>query len=201
MLRKRRGYETTTLRSLTIDPTHSHSTPTQPKREPTPANLPSFLALIFHPLSPVRESACTSWEHCMNRDPSIVSFTKVSAEVVAGVLGGFVDTLSWRSLVSFPVTYTRVPPGTAEERVCGLGEEEADHGAHPPAPPLTCSVIVIRTLPVDRHLDQFDPPDRSKEKPTGPSTPRWIIILGLSPIQFDKSGVWESLPRPRPRRR
>jgi hypothetical protein len=181
MLRKRRGYETTTLRSLTIDPTHSHSTPTQPKREPTPANLPSFLALIFHPLSPVRESACTSWEHCMNRDPSIVSFTKVSAEVVAGVLGGFVDTLSWRSLVSFPVTYTRVPPGTA--------------------PPVTCSVIVIRTLPVDRHLDQFDPPDRSKEKPTGPSTPRWIIILGLSPIQFDKSGVWESLPRPRPRRR
>jgi hypothetical protein len=35
----------------------------------------------------------------MNRDPSVVSFTKVGAEVVAGVLGGFVDTLSWRSLV------------------------------------------------------------------------------------------------------
>lgn len=36
----------------------------------------------------------------MNRDPSVVSFTKVGAEVVAGVVGGFVDALSWRSLVS-----------------------------------------------------------------------------------------------------
>lgn len=35
----------------------------------------------------------------MNRDPSVVSFTRVGAEVIAGVVGGFVDTLSWRSLV------------------------------------------------------------------------------------------------------
>ncbi|KAH8080784.1 Di-sulfide bridge nucleocytoplasmic transport domain-containing protein [Filobasidium floriforme] len=49
---------------------------------------------------PAMESACQEWEHCMNRDPSVVSFTKVGAEVVAGVVGGFVDALSWRSLMA-----------------------------------------------------------------------------------------------------
>lgn len=68
----------------------------------------------------------------MNRDPSIVSFTKVSAEVVAGVLGGFVDTLSWRSLVSprLHTTFSRVAvfPGVGEagERERGSGRDKVD---------------------------------------------------------------------------
>jgi hypothetical protein len=41
----------------------------------------------------------------MDRDPSVVSFTKVGAEVVAGVVGGFVDALSWRSLVSLCLSF------------------------------------------------------------------------------------------------
>lgn len=35
----------------------------------------------------------------MNRDPTVVGHAKVGAEMFAGVISGFVDELSWKTIV------------------------------------------------------------------------------------------------------
>jgi hypothetical protein len=98
----------------------------------------------------------------MNRDPSVVSFTKVGAEVVAGVVGGFVDALSWRSLVS-PCLSLLFLEGreckrkTADVRLYGLMDVLTFVGTIDGA---------VRIVPVDDHLDQFYPLERTEETPT-----------------------------------
>jgi hypothetical protein len=36
----------------------------------------------------------------MNRDPTVIGHAKVGAEMFAGVISGFVDELSWKTIVS-----------------------------------------------------------------------------------------------------
>jgi len=43
---------------------------------------------------------CAKWEMCMNRDPAAVGRAKVSAELIAEVVNGFVEPISWKTLVS-----------------------------------------------------------------------------------------------------
>lgn len=38
----------------------------------------------------------------MNRDPSVIGRAKVSAELLAEVVNGFVEPISWKTLVSLP---------------------------------------------------------------------------------------------------
>jgi hypothetical protein len=98
----------------------------------------------------------------MNRDPSVVSFTKVGAEVVAGVVGGFVDALSWRSLVS-PCLSLLFLEGreckrkTADVRLYGLMDVLTFVGTIDGA---------VRIVPVDDHPDQLDPLERTEETST-----------------------------------
>jgi hypothetical protein len=42
---------------------------------------------------------CASWQTCMNRDPTIVGRAKVGAEMIAEVINGFVEPISWKTLV------------------------------------------------------------------------------------------------------
>jgi hypothetical protein len=42
---------------------------------------------------------CANWETCMNRDPTIVGRAKVGAELIAEVVNGFVEPISWKTLV------------------------------------------------------------------------------------------------------
>jgi hypothetical protein len=42
---------------------------------------------------------CATWETCMNRDPTIVGRAKVGAEMIAEVVNGFVEPISWKTLV------------------------------------------------------------------------------------------------------
>ena len=42
---------------------------------------------------------CGEWETCKNRDPTEVRRAGVVASLIAEVINGFVDPLSWRSLV------------------------------------------------------------------------------------------------------
>ena len=51
---------------------------------------------------PAMLSQCSAWEACMNRDPSVIGRAKVSAELLAEVVNGFVEPISWKTLVSFP---------------------------------------------------------------------------------------------------
>lgn len=43
---------------------------------------------------------CANWETCMHRDPSVVGRAKVGAEMLAEVVNGFVEPISWKTLVS-----------------------------------------------------------------------------------------------------
>ena len=42
---------------------------------------------------------CSTWEVCMNRDPTTIGRAKVSAELIAEVINGFVEPISWKTLV------------------------------------------------------------------------------------------------------
>lgn len=42
---------------------------------------------------------CGAWETCMNRDPTVVGRAKVGAELIAEVINGFVEPISWKTLV------------------------------------------------------------------------------------------------------
>jgi hypothetical protein len=55
--------------------------------------------LCTQPL-PAMAHQCASWETCMNRDPTTVGRAKVGAETIAEVVNGFVEPISWKTLVS-----------------------------------------------------------------------------------------------------
>ncbi|KAF6765928.1 nuclear membrane protein [Ephemerocybe angulata] len=42
---------------------------------------------------------CANWETCMNRDPTTIGRAKVSAELIAEVINGFVEPISWKTLL------------------------------------------------------------------------------------------------------
>jgi len=41
---------------------------------------------------------CSEWEMCMNRDPTKVGRTRIGAELIAEVLNGFVEPITWKTL-------------------------------------------------------------------------------------------------------
>ena len=45
---------------------------------------------------------CGVWETCMNRDPTKVGRARVGAELIAEVVNGFVEPISWKTLASVP---------------------------------------------------------------------------------------------------
>lgn len=48
---------------------------------------------------PAMAHQCGVWETCMNRDPSKVGRAKVGAELIAEVVNGFVEPISWKTLI------------------------------------------------------------------------------------------------------
>ena len=52
---------------------------------------------------PAMVQQCANWESCMNRDPTVVGRAKVGAELIAEVINGFVEPISWKTLVRKPV--------------------------------------------------------------------------------------------------
>ncbi|KAH8992067.1 Di-sulfide bridge nucleocytoplasmic transport domain-containing protein [Lactarius akahatsu] len=47
---------------------------------------------------PAMLQQCGRWETCMNRDPTVVGRAKVGAELIAEVINGFVEPISWKTL-------------------------------------------------------------------------------------------------------
>ncbi|KAK9898474.1 hypothetical protein P389DRAFT_34549 [Cystobasidium minutum MCA 4210] len=47
---------------------------------------------------PAMEAMCKQWEFCMNKDPKVVNKLRVAAEVMAEVVNGFVEIISWRTM-------------------------------------------------------------------------------------------------------
>lgn len=50
---------------------------------------------------PAMAQQCGSWEACMNRDPTVVGRAKVGAELIAEVVNGFVEPITWKTLVRY----------------------------------------------------------------------------------------------------
>ncbi|KAJ7151632.1 Di-sulfide bridge nucleocytoplasmic transport domain-containing protein [Mycena filopes] len=53
--------------------------------------------LCENPL-PAMAQQCAIWSTCMSRDPTIVGRAKVGAEMIAEVVNGFVEPISWKTL-------------------------------------------------------------------------------------------------------
>ncbi|KAN0061632.1 hypothetical protein ACQY0O_006480 [Thecaphora frezii] len=49
--------------------------------------------------APALAAACLNWERCSARDPAVVGRARVTAETFAEILNGFVDVVSWKSMV------------------------------------------------------------------------------------------------------
>ncbi|KAG2069838.1 hypothetical protein BDR04DRAFT_1054882 [Suillus decipiens] len=47
---------------------------------------------------PAMIQQCASWKTCMDRDPSMVGRARVGAELIADVINGFVEPISWKTL-------------------------------------------------------------------------------------------------------
>ncbi|KAG2172259.1 hypothetical protein INT43_004800 [Umbelopsis isabellina] len=52
---------------------------------------------------PAMDESCRNWETCMDRDPDIVGRAKVSAETFAEIVNGFIDPISYKSMLFFLV--------------------------------------------------------------------------------------------------
>ncbi|KAF9480426.1 hypothetical protein BDN70DRAFT_877564 [Pholiota conissans] len=48
---------------------------------------------------PAMVQQCSNWEVCMNRDPTTVGRAKIGAELIAEVVNGFVEPISWKTLI------------------------------------------------------------------------------------------------------
>jgi len=48
---------------------------------------------------PAMIQQCASWKTCMDRDPTMVGRARVGAELIADVINGFVEPISWKTLV------------------------------------------------------------------------------------------------------
>lgn len=49
---------------------------------------------------PALEAICENWERCMNRDPAKVGRAKVSAQTLAEIFNGFIEPISFKTMVS-----------------------------------------------------------------------------------------------------
>ncbi|KAF5343589.1 hypothetical protein D9757_014499 [Collybiopsis confluens] len=49
-------------------------------------------------LAPALVHQCSEWELCMNRDPTKIGRARVGAELIAEVVNGFVEPISWKVL-------------------------------------------------------------------------------------------------------
>ncbi|KAG1777286.1 Di-sulfide bridge nucleocytoplasmic transport domain-containing protein [Suillus placidus] len=47
---------------------------------------------------PAMIQQCASWKTCMDRDPTMVGRARVGAELIADVINGFVEPISWKTL-------------------------------------------------------------------------------------------------------
>lgn len=59
-----------------------------------------FKANLCEKPIPAMTHQCAVWETCMARDPRVVGRARVGAEMLAEVVNGFVEPISWKTLVS-----------------------------------------------------------------------------------------------------
>ncbi|THH09424.1 hypothetical protein EW145_g2034 [Phellinidium pouzarii] len=83
---------------------------------------------------------CATWETCMSRDPKIVGRAKVGAEMLAEVVNGFVEPISWKTLLftlsslAFMTVFVNALLSLYRSRHHPDRREQSSHPHVPPAP-------------------------------------------------------------------
>ncbi|WFD30629.1 hypothetical protein MSPP1_001650 [Malassezia sp. CBS 17886] len=62
--------------------------------------------------APALSDACAAWQRCASRDPTVVGRARVTAETFAEILNGFVDAVSWKTMLFALLTLSIVVGAT-----------------------------------------------------------------------------------------
>ncbi|WFD04440.1 hypothetical protein MOBT1_003150 [Malassezia obtusa] len=62
--------------------------------------------------APALTEACATWQRCSARDPTVVGRARVTAETFAEILNGFVDAVSWKTMLFSLLTLSIVVGAT-----------------------------------------------------------------------------------------
>ncbi|KAG6849800.1 hypothetical protein H0H93_005050 [Arthromyces matolae] len=97
-------------REPVVQNTSNHYTLNMPAAPPPQSDMPYILLgnnLCEQSAVPAMAQQCENWKTCMNRDPAIVGRAKVGAEMIAEVVNGFIEPISWKALASFILSLSR----------------------------------------------------------------------------------------------
>jgi hypothetical protein len=110
--------------------------------------------LCENPL-PAMAQQCAIWATCMSRDPTIVGRAKVGAEMIAEVVNGFVEPISWKTLVRGSVSHAFGPPTRLLTNLAGFFQA------------FTLTSLSFLTLFINALLSLY----RSRHQPQAPPAP------------------------------
>ncbi|WFC96850.1 hypothetical protein MBRA1_003513 [Malassezia brasiliensis] len=96
--------------------------------------------------APALAEACATWQRCASRDPTVVGRARVTAETFAEILNGFVDAVSWKTMLFSLVTLSIVVGATNSTLSFFRGSV---HARSAPAPNYTAPYYAPYALPPD----------------------------------------------------
>ena len=85
--------------------------------------------------APALSEACEAWRRCASRDPTVVGRARVTAETFAEILNGFVDVVSWKTMLFSLLTLSIVVGATNSTLSFFRVQTAARHDTMPPPPP------------------------------------------------------------------
>ena len=85
--------------------------------------------------APALSEACEAWRRCASRDPTVVGRARVTAETFAEILNGFVDVVSWKTMLFSLLTLSIVVGATNSTLSFFRVQTAARHDMMPPPPP------------------------------------------------------------------
>lgn len=97
--------------------------------------------------APALSEACEAWRRCASRDPTVVGRARVTAETFAEILNGFVDVVSWKTMLFSLLTLSIVVGATNSTLSLFRVQTAARHDTMPPPPPPPHHAYMRRRIP------------------------------------------------------
>lgn len=97
--------------------------------------------------APALSEACEAWRRCASRDPTVVGRARVTAETFAEILNGFVDVVSWKTMLFSLLTLSIVVGATNSTLSFFRVQTAARHDTMSPPPPPPHHAYMRRRIP------------------------------------------------------
>ena len=97
--------------------------------------------------APALSEACEAWRRCASRDPTVVGRARVTAETFAEILNGFVDVVSWKTMLFSLLTLSIVVGATNSTLSFFRVQTAARHDTMTPPPPPPHHAYMRRRIP------------------------------------------------------